>query len=137
MKIKLLVNIPKKNKIPDFFNHGYDEYEKRLSRFCKIERIYYKNEKDLAKHLKDGQKVFTIKDDGVSLTSEQLGELILNLSVESHLHSDIVFILSKSDFIGESFTISNAQLSIEMEQLILLEQIYRGYKIINNESYHK
>ncbi len=137
MKIKILINIKKKNKIMDFYLDGNKEYEKRLSRFCKIENVYFKDEKDLSKHLKEGQKVFVLSKKAKSLSSEEFSQLIGKLSLESNVYSDIVFVLADFDLEGEAFTISSAPLSKEMEHLILLEQIYRGYKILNNESYHK
>lgn len=139
MKIKILINIQKPNKIPDFYKEGYKEYEKRLSRFCKLQSVYYKKDTDLKKHLKDGQKIFHLSPHSETISSENFSQKIKNLSLQSTLYSEVIFIISSncSEIDFESFTLSKSSLSMEMEHLILLEQIYRGYKILNNESYHK
>ncbi len=139
MKIKILINIEKPNKIEAFYKSGYKEYEKRLSRFCKLETIYYKKESDLKKHFKDNQKVFKLSCLNTTISSEKFAEKIKELSLQSNVYSEVVFVLCDNDInvSFESFTISKSALSKEMEHLVLLEQIYRGYKIINNESYHK
>ncbi len=139
MKIKILINIQKPNKIEQFYKDGYEEYEKRLSRFCKLQCIYFKKESDLKKHIKEGQKVFKVNVNSKTISSEKLSEKIKELSLQSNIYSEVVFIISENDFNMdyEDFTISKSGLCNEMGHLILLEQIYRGYKIMNNESYHK
>ncbi len=141
MKIKILINIQKPNKIEKFYKDGYEEYEKRLSRFCKLQCIYFKKESDLKKHIKEGQKIFKVNVNSKTISSEKLSEKIKELSLQSNIYSEVVFIISNVeiniDIDYENFTISKSSLCNEMEHLILLEQIYRGYKIMNNESYHK
>ncbi len=137
MKIKILINIQKPNKIEQFYKDGYKEYEKRLSRFCKLETIYFKKEIDLKKYLKDGQKVLKLNSSEKTISSENFSEKIKDLSLQSNIYSEVVFIIGDFEIDSESFTISKSSLCNEMEHLILLEQIYRGYKIMNNESYHK
>ncbi|MFV0519634.1 MAG: 23S rRNA (pseudouridine(1915)-N(3))-methyltransferase RlmH [Lachnospirales bacterium] len=139
MKIKIFINISKKNKIPFFYFEGYSEYEKRLSRFCKIETAYFKNITNIESHLKEGNKVFIVNKKTTTISSTDFSEKLKDLSLKSNIYSNIIFIITDLDIDidGEDFTISKAPMSYEMTHLILLEQIYRGYKILNNENYHK
>lgn len=140
MRIKILVNIEKKNKTPDFFIDGYDEYLKRLSRFAKLNLIFFKEEEQVYKHLNNRQKIFVLNDLKDTISSEEFSDIIYKTSVQSNIYNEVIFIISDlklKDIDCLDFTLSKSKLSTEMTLLILLEQIYRGYKIMNRETYHK
>ncbi len=138
------------------------EYSKRLSRYCKLEIIEVSDEKTpdhasetvetairdkeaerILKYIKEGTYVFTLEISGKQLTSEELSEKINSLGVQGESH--LVFIIGGSLGLGkEVLKKSNYALSFskmtfphQLMRVILLEQIYRSYRIINGEPYHK
>ena len=122
------------------------EYSKRLSKYTKLEIIEVKDEsigtdKDILK--KEAIKIDKVLAiEGEELSSKTFAEKLDNIFNYS---SNINFIIGGSlgidDFIKEK---ANLKLSFsrmtyphQLFRVILLEQIYRAFKIINNESYHK
>lgn len=138
------------------------EYSKRLSKYCKLEIIEVADEKTpdnasevvedmirdkegerILKHVKDDAFVITLEINGKQLTSEELADKIDKLGVQGTSH--ITFIIGGSIGLGkEVLRKSNYALSFskmtfphQLMRVILLEQIYRSYRIINGEPYHK
>ena len=137
-----------------YIREGIDDYLKRLSKFTKIELVELEDESfDKAKTLKkEADKILkkinpksfivTLEIDGKELSSIELSELIEKTTIT---HSNITFIIGGSYGLdAEIKKLSNYKLSFskmtfphQLFRIILLEQIYRSFKIINNESYHK
>lgn len=137
-----------------YLNDGINEYLKRLSKYMKVELIEvedvsFDKEKTLKEEARNIQKILNLKSyiitleiDGKELTSLELSDLINKISINN---SDITFIIGGSYGLDDSIKqLSNYKLSFskltfphQLFRLILLEQIYRSYKIINNETYHK
>lgn len=126
------------------------EYEKRLSRYCKLKIIEVDDGPDKAaecerilKRLDLSSYVITLEIEGKSLSSEEFAGKIEGLGVGGV--SDITFIIGGSDGLDlkvtqkarESMSFSQLTFTHQMMRIILLEQIYRGFKIINKEPYHK
>ena len=138
------------------------EYTKRLSKYCKLEIIEVADEKTpdnaseivenqirskeaerILKHVKEDAFVITLEINGKQLTSEELAKKIDTLGIQGHSH--ITFIIGGSIGLGaEVLSKSNFALSFskmtfphQLMRVILLEQIYRSYRIINGEPYHK
>ena len=107
-----------------------NEYLKRLSRFDKVE---------INKHLKGYVIKLAIK--GKMLSSEQLALKIED--IKANRNNDISFIIGSSHGIDESvksdydLSISNMTFPHQLTRVILLEQIYRSYSILNKTPYHK
>ncbi len=145
-----------------FMQDAIKEYSKRLSRYCNLEIIEADDEKapENLSHKemeqikeKEGQKllskipansyIITLEIQGKQLSSEELSEKLESLMIEGI--NDITFIIGGS--LGLSNEISqksNFKLSFskmtfphQLMRVILLEQIYRGFKIMKNEPYHK
>ena len=132
-----------------------EEYIKRLRKYTNIEIIEVKDEglveKEKAKEL-EGEKIkkhislkdyiITLEIEGKMLTSEEFSEKIDKTLIEN---SNITFIIGGSYGISDDIkNMSNFKLSFskmtfphQLFRVVLLEQIYRAFKIINNESYHK
>ena len=125
------------------------DYLKRISRYHKINLIELKDEDNLQKeeenilkYVEEKDFVITLEIEGKEFTSVELANLIENTFIT---HSNITFIIGSS--LGLSSTIKDSSnLSLSFSQMtfphgvfrgILLEQIYRAFKIINHESYHK
>ena len=132
-----------------------NEYSKRISKYSKLEIIELQDESqgETSKILKlEGEKidkylspkdfVISLEIDGKNLTSVELANLIEEKQIE---YSNITFIIGGSYGIDESIkekvnyhlSFSKMTFPHQLFRLLLLEQIYRSFKINNNESYHK
>ncbi|WP_018590102.1 23S rRNA (pseudouridine(1915)-N(3))-methyltransferase RlmH [Terrisporobacter glycolicus] len=141
---------------------GIDEFSKRLSKYCKLEVIELDDEKapenlsdkemlmikdkegkKILSKIKDNAHVIALAIDGKNLSSEELADTIDNLGVRGTSH--IVFVIGGSlGLSDEVLRRANYKLSFskmtfphQLMRLILLEQIYRAYRINNGEPYHK
>lgn len=138
-----------------FFRDAIDEYKKRLSKYTAIEIIEVQDEgltdqktaikKESEKILKVvNQKDFiiTMEIEGKELSSQELASKIDNIF---NINNNITFIIGGSYGLSDEVKqLSNFKLSFskltfphQLFRIILLEQIYRAFKINNNESYHK
>lgn len=159
MKITVLTVGKVKEK---YFTAAIAEYAKRLSRYCKLEILEVSDEKtpDKAPEAvnrqikeKEGERILAqIKEDayvialaieGKSLSSEQLAEKIHQLTVNGKSH--LVFVIGGSLGLSEavlkradySLSFSPMTFPHQLMRVILLEQIYRAFKINTGEPYHK
>ncbi len=136
MKIKVYTTINNKNKIQKFHVDMINEYLKRLSKYSKSEVVF--GNKKLSKVSRNA-KVFLVNNCETE-SSEILSENIKQLTVSGI--SEIIFIYDKEQVVAtdceiSEFSVSTMSFSEETSICVLLEQVYRGYKILNNESYHK
>ena len=125
-----------------------NEYLKRLSKYTKIELIELKDsnihdEADLIlKNINDKDFVITLEIEGNTLTSKELSQKLESWLINN---SNITFVIGGSDGLDEKvkkrsnykLSFSNLTFPHQLFRVMLLEQIYRSYKIINNETYHK
>lgn len=138
------------------------EYTKRLGKYCKLEIVEVADEKTpdnaseivengirakeaerILKYVKDDAYVVTLEIQGKQLTSEELADKIDKLGVQGTSH--IVFIIGGSIGLGEevlkksNYALSFSKMTFphQLMRVILLEQIYRSYRIIYGEPYHK
>ena len=84
----------------------------------------------ILKYVKDDAYVVTLEIKGKLLTSEELAEKIDKLGIQGTSH--IIFIIGGSIGLGKEVTFPH-----QLMRVILLEQIYRSYRIISHEPYHK
>ena len=159
MKIDVLtVGKIKENYLKD----AVDEYLKRLGRYAKVSVIEVKDEKNdedasdhendlvrsaeasrLSKYIDDGAYLIPLCIEGRQLSSEGFSEMISSL--ENTGHSHIQFVIGGSlgidDAIKEKgdmkLSFSKMTFPHQLMRVVLLEQIYRAYRIKNNEPYHK
>lgn len=125
-----------------------DDYLKRISKYHKINIIELKDsnikteEVEILKVLKPNAYNIALDIKGKSYSSIELASKIDHLFT---INSNICFIIGGSDGIGEKvkkscqelLTFSKLTFPHGLFRGILLEQIYRSFKIINNETYHK
>lgn len=124
------------DKIEKTFLEGIKEYEKRLSRYCKIKLNHFKNEKQLLSKLTDKTYKILVSVKGKSVTSEELAEKINHLGINGQ--SDITIILGDVHLPhNELLALSPMEMDLGIKALIVFEQLYRAYRILNNEPYHK
>tara|TARA_B110000459_G_scaffold33233_1_gene34743 strand:+ start:7705 stop:8178 length:474 start_codon:yes stop_codon:yes gene_type:complete len=155
MKIVLL-SIGKTNI--DFLREGINEYLKRLKFYVKFENIelnIIKNSKNLSKNellkkegelilnnISDSDFVISLDEKGRGLTSSEFAKQISKYRVNSK--KKIIFLVGGaygfSDLIysrsNDSISLSNMTFSHQMVRLFFVEQLYRSFTILNNESYH-
>ena len=159
MKITLVTVGKIKEK---FFEDAIKEYSKRLSRYCKLEILQVADEKtpegaseavELQIKEKEGQRILSlIRDDayvialaieGKMLDSEELAERIEKLGVSGI--SQIVFVIGGSLGLSAQvmkradYALSFSRMTFphQLMRVILLEQIYRAYRIMTGAPYHK
>lgn len=134
----------KENYLRDMIN----DYTKRISKYHKIEIIEL-TDSNINKEKEELLRVINTKDynivmdiDGNNLSSREFAEKIDKTFL---INSNITFIIGGSDGVSpEIKELANYRLSFskltfphQLFRGILLEQIYRAFKILNNESYHK
>ena len=131
-----------------YLRDAISDYEKRISKYHKINIIEIddSNMKEEAikikQHIKNNDYVITLEIEGNMLTSIGLANKIDKTFITN---PNITFIIGGSDGLDDSIKIrSNYKLSFskftfphQLFRVILLEQIYRSCKILNNETYHK
>lgn len=131
-----------------YLKEGIEDYSKRIKKYHKIELIELNDSnmeeeaKEIIKYINTKDYVITLEIGGNMVSSEELSQMIDKTFIT---HPNIVFIIGGSDGISNSIkNISNYKLSFskltfphQLFRIILLEQIYRSFKIMNNETYHK
>ena len=136
-----------------YFRTAIEEYLKRISRYTKIDIIEIPDEANVEKALKvEGDKILSkIKDDEYVIALDIAGESLSSLEFAKRMdklfsiNSKLTFVIGGSyglsqDVIKRSdYLLSFSRMTFphQLFRVILLEQIYRAYKINNNESYHK
>ncbi len=159
MKITILTVGKIKEK---YLRDAIDEYAKRLSKYCKLEIIEVADEKTpdnasevveesirqkegerLLKQIKSDAFVITLEIKGQMLDSVAFADKIEQLGVQGKSHITFVIggslglsqeVMNRSDY---AISFSKMTFPHQLMRVILLEQIYRGYRIIMKEPYHK
>lgn len=159
MKITLLTVGKIKEK---YFNAAIDEYSKRLSRYCKLEIIEVADEKTpdkapeainrqikekegerLLAAMKEDAYIIALAIDGTELSSEKLAVKMNQITLNGKSH--IIFVIGGSLGLSDAvlkcadFKLSFSPMTFphQLMRVVLLEQIYRTFKINAGEPYHK
>ncbi len=144
------------------FRDAVDEYAKRLSKYVKLNIIEVKDEKTsegasareneivlaaegerLKRYIDDDAVLIPLCIEGKELSSEELAAKISDYEMngESHLQFVIGGSLGMDESIKEKgdirLSFSKMTFPHQLMRVVLLEQIYRAYRIKNNEPYHK
>ncbi len=159
MKITLVTVGKIKEK---YFTDAIAEYAKRLSRYCKLEIVEVADEKTpdgasealeaqikekegerILSKIADGAYVVALAIDGKQLSSEELAEKMEKWNVSGISHMVFIIggslgltpkVLNRADF---KLSFSKMTFPHQLMRVVLLEQIYRSFRIRNNEPYHK
>ena len=145
-----------------YFEDAVKEYAKRLSRYCKLEIVQVADEKTpdgageareaqikekegprILAHIKDGTYVIALAIEGDMLDSVELSRKLSRLGVEGK--SQIAFViggslgLSPEVMARADYALSFSRMTFphQLMRVVLLEQIYRSYRIAAGEPYHK
>lgn len=137
-----------------YYTEAVNEYIKRLSKYTKINLIEVKDEdfdisktllkekESIMKYIDEKDYVITLEIEGEELDSVSLSKKLDDIQSKN---SNITFVIGGSYGLHDDIkSRSNYKLSFskltfphQLFRVILLEQLYRSYKIINNETYHK
>ncbi|MGI6071199.1 MAG: 23S rRNA (pseudouridine(1915)-N(3))-methyltransferase RlmH [Blautia sp.] len=159
MQIKIICVGKIKEK---YLTEGIREYEKRLSRYCRLQILQVNDEKTpdgasmaledqiravegerLLNRILPGDYVIALAIDGQMLDSPDLAAKMERLGIEGN--SNVAFVIGGSLGLSEAvlkradYRLSFSKMTFphQLMRLILLEQIYRSYRIIHGEPYHK
>ncbi len=144
-----------------YLKNAIAEYSKRLSKYCKLSILELPDEKipdklnitisenikskectNIINHLKDNSYIIALDLNGKQFSSEEFSEKLDNISM---INSNITFIIGGSLGLNTEL-LNKCDLKIcfskmtfphQLIRVFLLEQIFRAFKISNNESYHK
>lgn len=156
MKIKIIAL----GKIKEnFLKEGVNEFLKRLTPYTNVEifeitpieikdenltkKVLDQESEKILSRIKPTDYVITMEIKGKSLSSEEFAQKITQITNEGY--SELVFVIGSSCGLSHlvsqranfKLSLSNMTFLHQFTRLILIEQIYRAYKIINNETYHK
>jgi len=145
-----------------YLKSAIDEYTKRLSRYCKLNIVELADEKtpdnasekeellikekegeSILKNIKDNMFVIALDLKGKMLSSEELSNYIKDLGIRGE--SNIAFVIGGSLGISKAvleranykLCFSKMTFPHQLFRVMLLEQVYRGFRIISGEPYHK
>ena len=145
-----------------YLKDAIDEYSKRLSRYCKLDKIEIQDEKTpdnasekeeesikekegqgILNKIKDNMFVIVMDLGGKQLTSQEFSDYVHNLGLVGN--SNIAFIIggslgiSKSVLARANYKLCFSKMTFphQLFRVMLLEQIYRGFRIMKGEPYHK
>lgn len=145
-----------------YFEDAIREYAKRLSRYCKLDIIQVADEKTpdgagaalekqikekegqrILSNIKDGAYVIALAIEGKMLSSEEMAYKLQKLGVDGI--SQIVFVIGGSlglsdEVMGRAdYALSFSRMTFphQLMRVVALEQIYRSYRIMSGEPYHK
>ena len=138
MNIKIILEGKLKES---FYHQGALEYQKRL--FGRVEIIETSNIEEYIKN-KQNAYVITMEIEGKQLSSTEFASKLREIETDGY-YNEILFLIGGSDGLTQTvrsksdFKFSMSKLTFLHQEavLILIEQIYRAYKILNNEPYHK
>jgi 23S rRNA (pseudouridine1915-N3)-methyltransferase len=145
-----------------FYRDAIAEYSKRLGKYCRLEivevedektpdnagealetAIKEKEERRILSHIKEDSYVIALTIDGCKLDSVKLSEKLEKLGIQGTSH--ITFIIGGSLGLSDEvqkradyrLSFSDMTFPHQLMRVILLEQIYRSFRIMKNEPYHK
>lgn len=145
-----------------FYTEAIGEYAKRLGRYCRLEIVQVPDEKTpdraseaealqikrregekILAQIKDGSYVIALAIEGKMLDSEELAGKINQLGISGQ--SQITFLIGGSLGLSEEvlgradYLLSFSKMTFphQLMRVVLLEQVYRSYRIIAGEPYHK
>lgn len=136
----------------DYLKKAIEEYKKRITKYSKIEMIELEDESNgnilekektkILKYIHEKDYVITLEIDGSSIDSIELSKKIESIYLN---YSNITFIIGGSYGLHDdikkrsNYALSFSKLTFphQLFRVMLLEQIYRSFKIMHHETYHK
>lgn len=113
---------------------GVNEYSKRINKYNKIEISYLKKEEDIVKN--SNGTLIVLDEHGKQQDSVSFSKILLE--------RNLTFCIGPSDGFSKEFlknkqiiSLSSLTMMHQLALVVLLEQVYRGFTILNNEPYHR
>ena len=115
-----------------FYEDTAKEYKKRLSRYCKVQSPIKVNPVD------DRDMVIAVSPDGMKISSEEMAKRLGQAESGGDI-ARVIFILSPDITVrsNEKWALTQFDIPIDLQLVLILEQLYRAQKILHNEPYHK
>lgn len=127
-----------------YFKKAEEEYLKRLRPYTSLSIVEYKDEESLIKALRKEDTIVALDEKGKTLDSAEFARKIIDQS-QIYARGNLDFIVGGADGHSDALrkeadqllSFGRMTLGHRMVRLVLLEQIYRGFKIIRGEPYHR
>ena len=142
MNIKIILE----GKIKEpYFKLGVEEFKKRLTGYTSLKIVETSSIADFLKNsVKLNSYIITLEIEGETLSSPEFAQKITEIETDG-AYNEIIFLIGGSgglvrevrDKSNFKFSMSKLTFLHQEAVMILIEQIYRAYKILNNEKYHK
>ena len=142
MNIKIILE----GKIKEpYFKLGVEEFKKRLTGYTSLQIVETSSIADFLKNsVKLNSYIITLEIEGETLSSPEFAQKIKEIETDG-AYNEIIFLIGGSgglvrevrDKSNFKFSMSKLTFLHQEAVMILIEQIYRAYKILNNEKYHK
>jgi 23S rRNA (pseudouridine1915-N3)-methyltransferase len=129
----------------DYFQAAEAEYRKRLRPYCNLDVREVKDEGKLLAALPDGAHLYVLDERGDQLSSEQFARDILEREANRGGGAPVVFAIGGADGHSDAvrkratrlIAFGRATIAHRLVRLVLIEQIYRGFRIVRGEPYHR
>ncbi len=144
--MEILIHIEKK-KLDTDYEKAVAEYVKRLSAFCRVRCIYYKDLSKLTMH--NSSACFRVVPGRDTISSEDFAIKLEQLGLSGYSRIEFVIAEQSDDTHTDGFShnsgdpklsifsLSGFTMSVDLTTVILTEQLYRAYTILNHITYHK
>ncbi len=128
----------------DYFKQAQAEYLKRLRPYCNLKVVEQKNDKALLAAIPERAQVYALDERGDQLSSKEFSD-IFGQQEQFGGGVPIIFAIGGPDGHGDAvrkradrlLAFGRATMAHRLIRLVLLEQIYRGYRILRGEPYHR
>jgi 23S rRNA (pseudouridine1915-N3)-methyltransferase len=140
----LNINIIAVGKIREkYISLGIDEFMKRLTPYSTVKVVEVDADDKILSRIKGNSFVIVLEITGESLSSEKFAEKLREISLSGV--NEAVFVIGGADGLNKEIkeradlllSFSKMTFPHQLMRLILLEQIYRAFRILNREPYHK
>jgi len=129
----------------DYFRAAESEYRKRLRSYCKLEVVETKNEDALLAALPKTAHVYVLDERGDEVSSRQFATDILAREEQHGAGAPVAFAVGGPDGHSDAvraratrvLAFGRMTIAHRLVRLVLLEQIYRAYRILRGEPYHR
>ncbi len=144
--MEILIHIEKK-KLDSEYTKAVAEYVKRLSAFCRVKCIYYKDFSKL--ELQNSSACFHVVPGAETISSEEFAATIEQLGLSGYSRIEFVIAAQEKAYTNAMtaydpdtakitrFSLSGFAMSVDLTTVVLTEQLYRAYTILNHITYHK
>ena len=144
--MEIIIHIEKK-KLDTDYAQAIAEYQKRLSPFCKLKIVTYKNISKIC--IQNGSALYTVVPGKHTLSSEELAAFIEQEGISGHSRLEFILCENSNQPAGSElstqedlqnakpFCVSSFTMSCDLTAVVLSEQLYRAFTIINHITYHK